>query len=147
MINRKSIPEQIIALAAFRACMLRFLRFSEQAASRVGLLPQQHQLLLQIAGAPAGKLVTVAYLAERLQLRHHSAVELCKRCEAGGLVLRTRLADNRRFVVLELTASGRKLLDKLSTDHTQELTALAPELIASLHRIAAPAAGRPRKPR
>jgi GAF domain-containing protein len=42
-------------------------------------------LLLQLAGAPAGVETTVSYAAERLGLRHHTVVELSKRCEDAGL--------------------------------------------------------------
>lgn len=131
-----SVDKQLtIALAAFRADLRRFLHYSELAAEKAGLLPQQHQLLLQVAGAPADTLVTIAYIAERLQLQHNSAVELCKRCEAAGLVLRDKLKENRRFVILQLTPSGKKMLGRLSRAHARELRQWAPELIASLHKI------------
>ncbi|HWW03374.1 MAG TPA: helix-turn-helix domain-containing protein [Candidatus Acidoferrum sp.] len=38
------------------------------------MTPQQHQALLAIQGFPGRDCVTVGELAERLQLRHHSAV-------------------------------------------------------------------------
>ena len=58
-------------LADFRYELRRFLQFSEGCASEAGLHPQQHQLLLQLAGAPAETETTVSYAAERLGLRHH----------------------------------------------------------------------------
>lgn len=125
-----------VALAAFRADLRRFLHYSELAAEKAGLLPQQHQLLLQVAGAPADTLVTVAYIAERLQLQHNSAVELCKRCEAAGFLVRDKLKENRRYVILQLTPAGKKMLGRLSRDHARELRQWAPELIASLNKIA-----------
>ncbi len=122
-------------LAEFRYALRRFLQFSEQAAVKVGLHPQQHQLLLQVAGAPEGATPTVAYIAERLGLRHHSVVELSTRCEEAGLILRTPDPVDRRCVVLRLTADGRSLLEKLSNDHARELSELGPRLIATLKRI------------
>lgn len=131
-----SVDKQLtVALAAFRADLRRFLHYSEIAAEKAGLLPQQHQLLLQVAGAPADTLVTIAYIAERLQLQHNSAVELCKRCEAAGFVVREKLKENRRYVILQLTPSGKKMLGRLSRDHARELRQWAPELIASLQKI------------
>lgn len=124
-------------LAEFRYALRRFLQFSEQAATKVGLHPQQHQLLLQVAGAPEGTIPTVAYIAERLGLRHHSVVELSIRCEGAGLVRRSQDPVDRRCVVLHLTTDGRRLLEKLSGDHARELTELGPQLIASLQRIQA----------
>ena len=43
---------QLRTLAEFRYRLRMFLQFSENAAQKLGLQPQQHQLLLQIAGAP-----------------------------------------------------------------------------------------------
>jgi DNA-binding MarR family transcriptional regulator len=123
------------ALADFRYRLRKFLQFSEAAAARVGLDVQQHQLLLQIAGAPAGVTASVGYLAERLVLRHHTVVELGNRCEAAGLVVRRRDARDRRQVVLDLTEAGERLLNELSADHARELHVLGPELIRSLEAL------------
>jgi DNA-binding MarR family transcriptional regulator len=112
-----------------------FLQFSEAAAAQRNLPTQQHQLLLQIAGAPDGVAPTVAYAAERLGLRHHSIVELSKRCEEGGLLTRVHDPVDRRRVLLQLTPSGSCVLDDLSDDHAAELNQRAPTLIATLKRI------------
>ena len=61
------------ALASLRYSLRQFLHFSEQAAGEAGLTPQQHQALLAIKGF-GGAQLTIGELAERLQLRHHSAV-------------------------------------------------------------------------
>jgi DNA-binding MarR family transcriptional regulator len=122
-------------LAAFRYELRKFLLFSEQRALEAGLHPQQHQLILQIAGAPQGTLVTISYVAERLGLKHHTAVELSKRGEEAGLLRRTGDGEDRRRVVLDLTAFGRKTLAKLSEDHEHELYQLAPEMIRTLSGI------------
>jgi DNA-binding MarR family transcriptional regulator len=120
------------ALADFRYVLRRFLQFSEEAADRAGLTPQQHQLLLQIAGAQPGTSTTIGYLAQRLALKHHSAVELATRCEdAGWLLRKTNLLD-RRVVVLQLTLAGSRVLHELSEDHERELNELAPRLIEAL---------------
>ncbi len=122
-------------LAEFRYQLRRFLQFSEEAASGKGLPPQQHQLLLQIAGAAEGVETTVSYAAERLGLRHHSVVELSKRCEESGLLERTHDNVDRRRVVLQVTAKGQRVLRALSEDHARELNELAPELWRRLRRI------------
>lgn len=119
-------------LAEFRFRLRKFLHFSEEAATRVGMTPQQHQLLLQIAGAPKGTVTSVGYLAERLTLRHHSVVELGNRCEEAGLIARSDDPDNRRHVVLKLTVEGHGVLRRLSADHTRELKELGPQLVAAL---------------
>jgi DNA-binding MarR family transcriptional regulator len=127
--------DDIQHLAKFRREIRRFLQFSEQASSEAGLQPQQHQLLLQVAGAPDGTLITVGYIAEALCLRHHTAVELSKRCELAGLLRRTQNPTDRRYVVLELTAQGNRALRRLSDVHSQQLRELAPSLIEALMRI------------
>ena len=122
-------------LAKFRSEIRRFLQFSEQAAVAAGLEPQQHQLLLQVAGAPDGTLVTINYIADVMSLRHHTVVELSKRCELAGLVCRTKDPGDRRCVVLALTAKGQRALRQLSEVHAQQLRELAPSLIQALTRI------------
>lgn len=122
-------------LAAFRHELRMFLQFSEQAAARSGLQPQQHQLLLQIAGAPEGSLVTIAYVAERLGLRHNSAVELINRSAEAGLVVRVADPEDHRRIRLVLTPSGTKTLHALSEEHAAELNDRAPRLIDALRRI------------
>jgi DNA-binding MarR family transcriptional regulator len=112
-----------------------FLQFSEHAACRVNLPPQQHQLLLQIAGAPEGTAVTVAYAAERLGLRHNSVGELIVRCEEAGFILRSHDSRDRRCVLLQITPSGNKILEALSEDHARELSELGSRLIAALNHI------------
>lgn len=127
--------DDIQLLAKFRREIRRFLQFSEQAAAAAGLQPQQHQLLLQISGTPDDTLVTIGYIAEVMSLRHHTVVELSKRCELAGLVRRTHDRNDRRCVVLELTTKGHRALRQLSEVHAQQLRELAPSLIEALTRI------------
>lgn len=124
-------------LAEFRYALRQFLHFSEEACARACLHPQQQQMMLQIAGAPIDVETTVTYIAERLGLRHHTVVELSKRCEETGLVRRSHNITDRRCVVLELTAAGHRALQSLSEDHARELYELKPRLIAALTRIQA----------
>jgi DNA-binding MarR family transcriptional regulator len=132
------LPNETQLLAQFRCEIRRFLQFSERAATAAGLQPQQHQLLLQIAGAPDGTLITISHLADVLGLRHHTVVELSKRCELAGLVRRTHDLTDRRCVVLELTAQGEDALAQLSEAHARQLRELAPSLIEALTRIGNP---------
>ena len=132
----ESGPEALLrALADFRYHLRRFLHFSEQAALDAGLHPQQHQLLLQIAGAPPGAVATIAYVAERLDLRHNSAVGLVDRCVAEKLLVRTEDPQDRRKVVLTIAPHGASVLEQLSTHHARELYDLAPTLLRSIRSI------------
>jgi DNA-binding MarR family transcriptional regulator len=113
-------------LLAFRTALRQFLHWSGEQAAAVGLTPQQHQLLLAIRGHPGADRPTVGDVAEHLLLRHHSAVELVDRAEHVGLVERLIDADDRRVVRLSLTPTGRRLLERLSQSHLEELARLTP---------------------
>lgn len=125
----------IPTLAEFRFALRSFLHFSECTATNAGLQPQQHQLLLQVAGAPETALVTIAYAASRLGLKHNSVVELVDRSQREGLLSRTTDAEDRRRAILHVTRKGRQVLAKLSGNHARELQEMAPRLIASLKKI------------
>jgi DNA-binding MarR family transcriptional regulator len=122
-------------LAEFRFELRCFLHFSETAALEAGLHPRQHQLLLQIAGAPKDIAVTIAYAAKRLGLKHNSAVELVSRSEREGLLVRNADAADKRRAILRLTRKGKLLLDRLASDHARELNELAPRLAKTLKNI------------
>jgi DNA-binding MarR family transcriptional regulator len=79
--------------------------------------------------------VTIAYAAERLGLRHNSVVELVNRSEREGLLLRTTDAEDHRRALLRVTRKGKLALRKLSGDHARELNELAPRLVEALERI------------
>ncbi len=125
------------ALAEFRYQIRRFLHFSETAARDAGLEPQQHQLLLAIKGLPPDARPTVRELAERMQLRHHSAVELIDRLEKVGLAGRHRSDDDRREVLVRLLPKGERLLRSLSLHHQNELRDSGPRLAQTLRRLMA----------
>ncbi len=122
-------------LAEFRFELRRFLHFSEGAALGAGLQPKQHQLLLQVACAPEGVMVTIAYAAERLGLKHNSAVELVNRLEREGLLTRTEDTTDKRRAILRVTRKGDLILRRLASDHARELNELAPSLASALEHI------------
>ncbi len=123
------------SLADFRFELRSFLCFSEQAALRAGLQPQQHQLLLQVAGAPENATVTIAYAAARLGLKHNSAVELVDRSEREGLLERIADATDKRRILLRVTRKGENVLHRLTSEHARELNVMAPSLIAALEHV------------
>ena len=110
----------VLELAQFRYALRKFLRFSEDAARKHGVTPQQHQLMLGIAGFTGHHSATVSELAEFLQERHHSVVGLIERAEQSGLVRRTQDTDDRRVVNVTLTREGQKILDDLTRLHYNE---------------------------
>ena len=123
------------SLAEFRYQIRRFLHFSEEAAREAGIEPRQHQLLLAIKGLPAGERPSIGVLAERLQLRHHSTVELANRLVKASFVRRQRDNEDGREVLLSLTAKGEKALRDLSIHHRAELQTVGPALMEALVRV------------
>lgn len=107
-------------LASFRYALRKFLRFSELAARKCGVTPQQHQLLLGVQGYTGRGSATIRELAEFLQERHHSVVGLVERAAQNGLVVRAQDEKDRRVVNVSLTPQGRKILLKLTRMHYGE---------------------------
>jgi DNA-binding MarR family transcriptional regulator len=127
--------EDYETLAEFRYALRCFLRFSEDAAESAGLTLQQHQALLFIIGYPGREQVTIGELAERLQVRHHSAVGLVDRLEEQGLVERIHNSEDRRQVFISLTDKGIGVLKSLASTHREELRHLGPQLCNMLEQI------------
>lgn len=122
--------ERVLAqLANFRYLLRKFLRFSESAARGVGITPQQHQLMLGIAGFTDTGKTTVSELAEFLQERHHSVVGLIDRAALSGLVRRETDPSDRRVVLVSLTPRGRSILKRLSVQHRDEVSRMREELL------------------
>jgi DNA-binding MarR family transcriptional regulator len=123
------------ALAEFRYEIRRFLNFSEKMSQSAGLEPKQHQALLALKGLPSAAEATVTVLAERLLLRHNSAVELADRLEARGLLQRATSPTDARQVLLRLTPHGNRALEKVSRPHRMALQATGPLLIRALQLV------------
>lgn len=133
--DREQEPIDYEALAEFRYQIRKFIRFSERAARDAGVEPQQHQLLLAVKGMPQDAAPSIGEIASRLQIVHHSAVELVDRLEEQGLVQRRRNPEDRRQVFLSLTQKGERVLRELSVHHRRELAASGPELSSALRKL------------
>ncbi len=122
-------------LAELRYYIRRFLRARELAAREAGVEPQQYLLLLQVKGLRRSQPATISALAERLQLRHHSAVGLVDRLVRRGFVVRRRDSHDRREVLVELRPAGEALLRRLALFSVKELKTEGPALVAALKRL------------
>jgi DNA-binding MarR family transcriptional regulator len=135
MPNKRSLDQlDYQRLAEFRYQLRGFLKFSERAAEKMGLRPQQHQALLAIKGTP-GEHVTIGILAERLGIRHNSTVELIDRLIMKGLVERRHNPKDHRQVIIDVTNRAERILADLSLAHRNEIKKLAPLLIGLLARF------------
>jgi DNA-binding MarR family transcriptional regulator len=135
MSPRGSFQPNYKAMAEFRYQIRRFLRFSEETARAAGLEPQQYQLMLALKGMPEDARHRIGEVAERLQIQHHSTVELVDRLARRGLIKRRRSETDRREVLLDLTSRGEKLLQELALNHRSELRELAPSLVSALKKV------------
>lgn len=138
MAGESKIPN-FQAMAELRYQIRKFLRFSENAARQAGIEPQQHQLLLAVRGLPDELRPTIGVLAERMQLQHHSTVELIDRLADRGFLCRLRATDDRRQVLVKLTRDGEEFLKTLSLHHLQELQSTGPRFVNILQGLIHPA--------
>jgi DNA-binding MarR family transcriptional regulator len=136
--SRALVDADYKALAQFRHAMRVFQRFSEQAARGAGLTPAQHQLLLSVRGHPGGQPPAISDIAESLQLRHHSVVELIDRAESAALVRRATDRVDQRKQRIMLTPRGRTVLEKLSAVHRDELRRFRREMVDVLGELDRP---------
>jgi DNA-binding MarR family transcriptional regulator len=92
-------------------------------------------MMLAIRGLPPeipGKIQT---LADRLALKHHSAVELVDRLERRGYVRRARGKLDRRQVLVSLLPKGQKVLDRVVQQRITELRASGRELVKAIEAL------------
>ena len=125
-------------LAEFRHALRGFLRFSEEAAAAAGLTARHYQAMLILRACPAGERITIVDLAQKLYIKHNSAVGLVDRLAQEKLIVREPSNEDRRRVDLHLTARGRQVLAKLAALHRGELKRIGPTLerfFAELSRV------------
>ena len=135
MAEKSSASARYRLLANFRYEIRQFLAFSEKAARAAGLEPQQHQAMLAVKGLPPHRMATIGVLSERLQIAHHSAVELVNRLEAKKLIRRSRVDSDRRAVMLHLTTRGDMLLQRVTAPHVVELKMAGRKLLRALTSV------------
>jgi DNA-binding MarR family transcriptional regulator len=123
------------ALAELRYLLRKFVREGDSVARSAGLEPQQYLLLLAIRGLPEGEEATIRTVADRLALKHHSAVELIDRLEAHGYVRRSRSRDDRRRVLVALLPRGEKLLEQVARHRISELRASGTALVNAISAL------------
>ena len=131
--SRRAVKESDYrALAEFRYHIDRYLDFSDQAAKAAGLEPKQYQLLLAVKALPKDCDPTIGVLAERLHIRHHSAVELVNRAESNKLVARIRTGS---YVAVQLTTQGRRVLAQAVEKRLDQLQVAGPLLVNTLQQL------------
>jgi DNA-binding MarR family transcriptional regulator len=107
----------------------------EELFSRYDLTPQQYNALRLLRGEGDRKLATLV-LGSRLVSHAPDITRLLDKLEERGLIERERPADNRRIVLIGLTAAGRALLAELDEPvracHARQLGHLSPTQLREL---------------
>lgn len=129
------VKARLSKLAEFRYQQRRFLSFSETVCGEAGISAQQYQLLQVIAALPEGKAASITYIADRMFLRHNSAVELVDRAVRAGLVRRESDEDDLRRSLVRMTAEGDELLERLVLEHLTELDASGHEAVQAMEEL------------
>jgi DNA-binding MarR family transcriptional regulator len=138
--NRKSKAThldwaKLAELAEFRYQLRRFVSFSEAACEAAGVSAQQYQLLQVVATVPPDKESSISYIAERMVVRHNTAVELVDRAEAAGMVQRVADPNDHRRSLVETTPRGNDLLAELVPVHLAEVRTENGDLLHSLQQL------------
>ena len=129
-------PDDYEALAEFRYLLRKFLRFSKDfLMATAGLNPEQYEALLAIRAFAAPVGLTISQLSERLQVKHHSAVNIVDRLVERKLVTREAGETDRRRRHVQLTAKGEKLIEELAIAHRKEIRLRSADMIKALERL------------
>jgi DNA-binding MarR family transcriptional regulator len=129
-------PDDYEVLAEFRYLIRKFLRFSKDfLRATADVNPEQYEALLAIKAfaAPVGS--TISQLSERLQVKHHSAVNIVDRLVERKLVTRQAAATDRRRRHVQLTAKGEQLIEELAIMHRKEIRLRSGDMIKALERL------------
>jgi MarR family transcriptional regulator, 2-MHQ and catechol-resistance regulon repressor len=70
----------------------------------------------------AGGSLELKTLRRRLGWSKANATEVTATLASRGLVIRRRVADDRRAVAIDLTAAGRDMVERLFPDHADRVT-------------------------
>lgn len=127
-------PSIYEGLAAFRLALRQFLAFSETATGAAGVTAQQYQALLVIRTSPQREIM-IGEFADKMLLKPNGAVQMVNRLANSGLVKRRSSPTDRRSVLVSMTAKGVVLLERLASQHVEELLKQEPLLAESLKRL------------
>lgn len=128
--------DQYKALAELRYLGRKFQRFSKDfLRAKARLNPEQYEALLALKALGTAENVTISQLSERLQVKHHSAVNIVDRLVERKLIRRKAGRRDRRERHLELTVKGGRLIEELAAVHYKEFRKRSGEMIVTLHKL------------
>ena len=132
--RRFDSPHQEVFLSLWRTYD-RLRGLEDELFGRHGLTAQQYNTLRLLRAARPGKVPTLS-LAAKLVSRAPDITRLLDKLVERGLVERERPADNRRLVLVGISAAGIDLLDALAAEvrecHERQLGHLRPDEMRTL---------------
>jgi DNA-binding MarR family transcriptional regulator len=99
-------------VAQTRYVARKVFRIIDEQARQAGIEPLQHQVLVQVLGAPTD-VVHVNDVAERLDVAPAFASRLVKELQAKGLVERARSTLDRRMTQVSVTSAGLEVMRRI----------------------------------
>jgi DNA-binding MarR family transcriptional regulator len=121
------------ALALFRYEMRRFMGFSKEFLDAEGVSSVQYQAMLAIKAR--AQPMTIGELAKELFIKIQTAVELVDRLQDAGLVERSHSPEDRRRILLSLTAKAEDILPRLAAGHLANHRAKAASFAKAIARF------------
>lgn len=109
-----------------------FSAANREVLGEFGVTAQQCACLVETHCAEAQGPLTVGELAERLRVRHNTAVGAITQLCEQGLLLRVRDSQDGRKVRVKLTKKGQQTLEQLARAYWQALREIEPELFAQV---------------
>ena len=125
----------------FRRTARRLHRGTREALAPLGLSGSQARLVRLLADGP----LRMSVIAERLAVVARTVTDVVDGAEIAGVVARRDDPTDRRSTLVELTPSGRRLLDQLDTARSQSAArvfgvlteAERGQMLALLHEVGA----------
>lgn len=115
------------SVADARYVMRSVSRLVDDCAKTQGLLPLEHQAIIQIAGSRSQS-IAVNTLATRLDIAAGLASRILKQLRAKGLVESSKHAEDKRVSLIHATDAGMALLQKIDDDVRFAIAAFQREL-------------------
>jgi len=134
-----SVLNEYLAFGAFHDQLERVVSATRHRAHEAGLEPLTFRTLLTLRRKPSG--IPVGKLAQLIGIDRNATVELVDRLVRRRFVERRRDVNDRRRVLVSLTASGAAWIQPVTQDALRDVVASGPELIRALRLVIAHAGG------
>lgn len=104
-VHAYDFSEYMTKVAQARYVIRKVQMIIDECARERGLVPLEHQALIQIYGAPE-RTLPVGQLAERLNIVPALASRLVQQLETAGMVRRVQSKKDRRTILVRATSQG-----------------------------------------